>query len=68
MKVWPAIVSVPLRAAPVLAAALNCTDPLPLPLAPDVMVSHVALLAAVHPHPLLVVTLTGPLPPLDGTA
>jgi hypothetical protein len=54
------MVSVPLRAAPVLAATLNPTDPLPLPLAPDVMLIHEALLAAVHPHPLLVVTATGP--------
>ena len=36
------------RAAPVLAAMLNPTDPLPLPDAPDVMVRKLALLVAVH--------------------
>ena len=45
-----AIVSVPVRALPVLAAALNPTEPLPVPLAPDVMVSHDVLLAALHRH------------------
>jgi hypothetical protein len=59
VNVSPAIVSVPLRAAPVLAVTLNSTDPLPLPLAPDVMLIHVALVAAVHPHPLVVDTATG---------
>ena len=59
MKVWPPIVSVPVRAAPVFAATLNSTDPLPLPFAPEVMVIHEALLDAVHPQPLLAVTVTG---------
>jgi hypothetical protein len=62
------MVSVAARAPPVLGATLNWTDPLPLPLAPEVMVIHEALLAAVHPHPLLVETATGPPPPPDAGA
>jgi hypothetical protein len=34
------------------------TCPLPVRLAPDVIVSHEALLVAVHVHPVLVVTIT----------
>jgi hypothetical protein len=41
--------------------------PLPVPLAPDVMVSQVALLAAVQVHPAPVVTLAVPVPPAAGT-
>ena len=41
------------------------TVPLPVPLAPDVIVIHDALLTAVHPQPLLAVTATLPDPPLD---
>ena len=68
VNVWPAIVSVPLRAAPVLAVTLNSTDPLPLPIAPDVRLIHDALVAAVHPHPLLVDTATGlPAPAVAAT-
>lgn len=63
-KVLPAIVSVPVRAGPVLAAIEKATVPLPLPLAPDVMVSQDALLVAVHAQPLPVVMLTE-LEPLD---
>ena len=47
----------------VLAAALNATGPVPLPLAPDVTVSHAALLLAVHAQPLGAVTVTEPAPP-----
>ena len=32
------------------------TEPLPVPLAPAVIVTHVALLVAVHPHPVDAVT------------
>ena len=63
MKVCPAIVNVPERAPPVLAAALYWTVPLPLPLPPDVMVSQDALLAAVQEHPPPAVTPTLPVPP-----
>jgi hypothetical protein len=59
VKVWPAIVSVPLRGAVVLSVALNSTEPLPIPRAPDVTVSHVALLVAVHAQCPAVVTVTG---------
>jgi hypothetical protein len=59
VNVWPAMVSVPLRAAPVFAATVNATDPPPLPLAPDVMVIHDSLLVAVHVQPLAVETATG---------
>jgi hypothetical protein len=50
-----------------LAAALNPTVPLPVPAAPEVTVSHGALLLAVHVHALVVVTVTVPVPPIAGT-
>jgi len=60
----PAMVSVPVRAAPVLLAAVNVTDPLPVPVAPDVTVIHSAALVAVHWHVLPAETVTGvPAPP-----
>ena len=62
-KVCPAIVSVPFRSSSSrFSATLNVTDPLPLPLAPEVTVIHDALLVAVHPHPLGAETDT-PIPP-----
>jgi hypothetical protein len=67
VKVRPATVNVPLRAGPVAAPALYCTSPLPLPLDPDVMVSHEALLDAVQPQPALVVTDTLPVAADAGT-
>ena len=57
---------VPVRAAPVLAATVKSTVPLPLPLAPDVMEIQFAAVVAVQPQPAGAVTLTcvpGP-PPL----
>ena len=55
--VWPATVSVPTRCeVEGFAVALKVTVPLPDPLAPLLMVSQAALLAAVHVHPLAVVT------------
>ena len=66
VTVWvcPAIAIVPVRAAPVLAAAVKATLPLPLPLAPDVIVIHVAAVVAVHPQPDGAVTPIGvPAPP-----
>jgi hypothetical protein len=69
VTVWFATVNVPLRAAPLLTAALIDTVPLPVPLAPDVIDNHDALLVAVHVHPVPVVTVTGlvapPPPPTD---
>src|SRR5215831_257769 len=59
---------VPLRALLLLvAAAMNATEPLPVPLVPAVTVSHVALLTAVHAHEPPAVTVTEPLPPAAGT-
>lgn len=53
------MVSVPFRGAPVFAAALNRTVPLPLSLGAVVMVSHdVALLTAVQAQPIGPVTFT----------
>jgi len=55
---------VPIRSAPLFAAAENATLPPPVPDAPDVIVSHGAFDVAVHMHPLAVVTVTGvPAPP-----
>ena len=58
VNVSPAIVSVPMRALPVLEATLKPTLPFPFPLAPAVTVIHGALLDAVHAHPALVETVT----------
>jgi hypothetical protein len=57
-KVCPAIVIVPVRCAPLFAATATFTVPLPVPLAPLLMVSHDALVVAFHAHVLPVVTLT----------
>jgi hypothetical protein len=45
---------------------VNATVPLPLPLAPDVMVFHAALFIAFHVHPTGAVTLKLPVPPAAG--
>lgn len=60
VNVWPAIVIVPLRADPLLAATLNPTAPLPVPDAPDVTVIHCTPLVAVQVHPAPAVTVTVP--------
>ena len=63
VKVLPPIVSVAARDAVfVLAATLYVTEPLPEPVAPAVMVTQLALLAAVHAHPVAAVTVTVPVP------
>ena len=67
-NVWPAIVSVPVRPPPVLAAALKITDPLPAPLPPEVIEIHVAPLLAAQAHPVPVDTTKVPLPPVAATA
>ena len=68
VKVWPPIVSVPLRAVPVLAATVNATVPLPVPDEPPVIVNHGTLAAAVHPQePADAVTVTEPDPPVSPT-
>ena len=65
VKVWPAMVIVPVRAAPVFAATVKLTDPGPVPLAPAVIVIHDgALLTAVHAHvPPAVTAIAVPAPP-----
>ena len=63
VNVCPAMVRVPERAPPVLAATLNATEPFPLPLAPEVTVTHPGLLPAVQAQPLPADTATVPDPP-----
>jgi len=67
VKVVPAMVSVPLRDAPVLAAIVKRAVPEPVPAAPAVSVIHAALLWLIHAHDAEdVVTLTLPVPPVLG--
>ncbi len=65
VTIWPAIVSVPVRAAPELAAAVYDTEPSPVPDAPRVIEIQDAFDVAVHAQPLSVPTSTEPVPP-DG--
>jgi hypothetical protein len=58
---------VPPRAAPLLAATLNVTVPLPLPDAPLAIAIQSADARAVHAQPLRAVTLIVPVPPLAGS-
>ena len=68
LKLWPAIVNVPVRELVLLlAVALNATVPLPLPLAPPVTVNQDLLLTPVHAHPASDVTPVEPVPPPAGT-
>jgi hypothetical protein len=67
VNVWSAMVIVPMRCGPVLAATENCVVPLPLPLAPEVMVIQAVLLAAVQAQPAAVVILTEPAAPAATT-
>ena len=57
VKVWPAMVIVPLRWAPVLPATATLTVPLPVPVAPALTVSQAALLVALQAQVLPAVTL-----------
>ena len=61
--VLSAIFTLPVRTIPPLEATLNLTEPLPLPVAADVIVIHGTSLAAVHTHPAIVETLIVPGPP-----
>ena len=63
------MVMVPARVVvAVLAAALKATVPLPVPLAPEVTVSHeLLLLTPVHAHDPPAVTATLPVPPAAAT-
>ena len=66
VNVCPAIVSVPVRAVPLLLAATwYVTVPSPVPDDPPVIVMKVALLCAVHEQAEPVVTPMDPLPVLD---
>ena len=60
VNVWPAIVSVPLRAAPEFAATVNVTVPLPAPLAPAVIVSQLVAVVALQAQSAPAVTFTEP--------
>ena len=61
------MVIVPLRALLLfVAAAMNATLPLPVPVVPAVTVSQVALLTAVHGQVAPAVTVMLPLPPAAG--
>ncbi len=65
----PPIVSVDDRAdVPVFAATENATVPLPLPLAPEVIVTQESGVVAVHAQAAAAVTVTLPLPPDAATA
>ena len=61
------MVSVALRAGPVVGATENWTVPVPLPEPPLVIVTHDAPLVAAHPHPAPAVTATVPEPPVCST-
>src|SRR4051812_22616893 len=63
VKVWPAMVNVPVRGLSVLEETENPTVPLPLPPLPERIVIQFALLVAVHAQPALASTLTLPCPP-----
>lgn len=59
VKILPAMVKVPERALPTFASTEYRTDPVPVPVAPEVMVIQGASLVATHAHPAAVVTVTG---------
>jgi hypothetical protein len=62
------MVSVPLRGAPALAVAVNVTVPFPEPDEPLAIVSHAAVVDALHPQvPAVATVMVGPVPPVAGT-
>ena len=68
VNVLPPAVSVPVRGVvAVFGATLYVTEPLPLPVAPALIVIHASLLVAVHAQPVDVATATVPVPPPDVT-
>jgi len=68
VTICPAIVTVPVRAAPALAATVNDTIPFAVPLDPDAIEIHATVLTAVHGQPVEAVTDTDiPAEPVDGT-
>src|SRR5947208_7535406 len=68
VNVWPAIVIVPLRPAPVLGATAKATVPPPLPELPFEIEIQGAFETAVHAHPPSVVTAIVPDPPASVNA
>lgn len=65
VNVCPPMVSVPVLSAPVVFSETEyATVPFPLPVLPDVMVIHAALLVAVHEQPVGDVMETLPVPAL----
>jgi hypothetical protein len=65
VTVWPATVRVPVRGSvAAFAAMVKATVPLPLPLAPEVIVSQESLLVAVQLQPAIVVTVAALDPPV----
>ena len=63
VTVCPATVTVPLRAAPALAAIVSVTVPFPVPLVPEATVINAALPAVIQLHVLGAVTVTVDVPP-----
>ena len=64
VNVWSAIVTVPVRAAPVFAAADTATVPLPVPEPPLVIVIHGSFGVAIHTQagPVVITVEAGPPP------
>jgi hypothetical protein len=54
----PAIVSAATRGVPGLASTMNSTTPEPLPEDPDVILTQLTVLVAVHEHPAMADTVT----------
>ncbi len=68
VNVFPATSSVAVREAVlVLAPAVNCTEPAPVPVDPAVITTQSAPLEAVQPQPVGAVTATDALPPEAST-
>ena len=63
VNVWPAMLRVPERAPPLLAATLKVMGPFPLLLLPEVTLTQPALLLAVQAQPGPTDTATVPVPP-----
>ncbi len=65
MNIFPATLNDAVRDAPVFAATLYDTVPLPDPLAPAEIVAHETPVVALQEQPLPVLTAIFPLPPLE---
>jgi hypothetical protein len=64
VNILPAAVIVPVRESELaFAAAVNPTEPLPEPVAPDVIVIQVSVVDEVQPQPVGAVTVIVPVPP-----